>query len=91
MIDFVMHKITAGLGESFSQKIVINIQKNKKNLEKKKFEPFAFHWYYRWLIFKDIINHLFIPWNFVDIYLDLISGICLNNIGWISTDDHIRN
>jgi hypothetical protein len=43
MIDFVMHKITAGLGESFSQKIVINIQKNKKNLEKKKFEPFAFH------------------------------------------------
>jgi hypothetical protein len=35
MIDFVMHKITAGLGESFSQKIVINIQKNKKNLEKK--------------------------------------------------------
>jgi hypothetical protein len=34
MIDFVMHKITAGLGESFSQKIVIN-QNNKKNLEKK--------------------------------------------------------
>jgi hypothetical protein len=37
MIDFVMHKITAGLGESFSQKIVINQnnKKNKKNIEKK--------------------------------------------------------
>jgi len=45
MIDFVMHKITAGLGESFSQKIVIN-QKNKKNKKKSRkkiFEPFAFH------------------------------------------------